>query len=60
MDEPQVVEASQLGWRPGRWPVYFERDGVLFNFVRDVRERGELVARVYRAADGREVEVLND
>lgn len=56
----EVVEASQLGWRPGEWPDNFMHDGTRLYRHRDVRHGGELVAVVYRGHDGRELEVLND
>lgn len=55
-----VVEASTLGWPAGAWPQTFERDGVRFYRMRKVEQDGELVAVLYRAGDGRELEVLND
>lgn len=57
-----VMEASQLGWLPGEWPLRFTRDGVDYVRVRPVRNAadGELVAMIYRGPDGKEVEVLND
>jgi hypothetical protein len=56
------MEASQLGWLPGEWPLRFTRDGVEYVRVRAVRNEtdGELVAMIYRGPDGKETEVLND
>lgn len=60
-DEPEVTEASQLGWAPGCWPDVAFKDGAVYDRVRDVREHGELVAVVYRArVGGQLLEVLND
>ena len=58
--EHEVMEASQLGWAPGKWPSHFTHDGARFFRGRAVRHEGELIAVFYHSTDGRDIEVLND
>lgn len=56
-----AVEASTLGLPPGQWPEQLQWMGQVLRRDRFVRERGELKAVIYSAADGRtRLAVYND
>lgn len=57
-----VTEASQMGWRPGHWPVAFQADGVWLSRKQAIYHHGELAGVEYAVDDapGRVLMVLND
>jgi hypothetical protein len=52
--------ASDLGWAANQWPRTAEFQGVLYSFSHSVKRGGELLAVIYKAANGDELEVYND
>lgn len=65
-DNRMVLEASDLGWAPGQWPLRFSIDGVegKFELDRVIRDlEGDVQSYEYRGlggASGYSVVVLND
>ena len=54
-----VVNASDLRWSPGVWPKRFYIVGreCCFNYYSDIRQNGNLVAKIYRDSMGFEIVV---
>ena len=59
-----VLEASSLGWQPGRWPRHFYVLGIegCFNFFRDVTGtlNETFLGKEYQDSVGHSIVVLND
>lgn len=56
-----TTEASELGWRPGRWPIECCVGGRRFEFVRAIRRDGTVQRVHYRTHAGdHELVVVND
>jgi hypothetical protein len=60
MNASAVVEASTLGWQPGYFAQWFDRDGKSWTRVRTESNEGGVVAVHYVARGGGRLVVLND
>lgn len=66
----KVLEASEIGWPPGHWPMILEEDGEEFHkqTVHPVRNNVDpgtdrvegIMIVVYASATGKVIHVLND
>lgn len=56
-----IIDASELGFPPGSWPLQVTVQGVVFN-RKNVRHAngGDIASWSYADADGRVMEVFND
>jgi len=47
-----AMEASELGFPPGMWPMQLTHGGVVFTWLRTMEDRdGDVAANVYRNYD---------
>lgn len=57
----KVVEASDLGWKPGEWPAQFALDGQIWTRHAMVFGREhELEYAMYSTDSGLDLKVFND
>jgi hypothetical protein len=58
-----VAEASELGLKPGQWPIYFEHDfgcGVqVWSRAQVIRGHGGVLYAIYRSGDEL-LQIVND
>lgn len=57
----EIIEASQLGLKPGIWPPIIDRLGTLWHRAQWLNtQANQLHSVLYKDSLGRELEVLND